>query len=121
MKRRTEFTRSGTTFTELGGMFEAHGLDAEIVPAGTTTIGEFRRSAIRTLNNQDEFLVVNYQRSEMGQVSGGHISPVTAYHAETDKFLVLDAARYKYPPFWVEASELFAAMNTQVGSRRADM
>ena len=30
----------------------------------------------------------------------------------TDRFLILDVARYKYPPVWVNASDLFAAMNT---------
>jgi hypothetical protein len=29
-----------------------------------------------------------------------------------DKFLLLDVARYKYPPVWVDAAALFAAMRT---------
>ena len=33
-------------------------------------------------------------------------------HADTDRFLVLDVSRYKYPPVWVEADDLYAAMNT---------
>ena len=31
---------------------------------------------------------------------------------KSDRFLILDVARYKYPPVWVTASDLFAAMNT---------
>ena len=31
---------------------------------------------------------------------------------QTDRFLILDVARYKYPPVWVTASDLFDAMNT---------
>ena len=38
--------------------------------------------------------------------------PLGAYDAETDRFLVLDVSRYKYPPVWVEAAALFDAMNT---------
>lgn len=30
----------------------------------------------------------------------------------TDRFLILDVSRYKYPPVWVTASELFGTMNT---------
>jgi hypothetical protein len=42
----------------------------------------------------------------------GHISPLAAYDKEGDRFLILDVSRYKYPPVWVEAAALFAAMNT---------
>jgi hypothetical protein len=37
---------------------------------------------------------------------------LAAYDAAADRFLILDVARYKYPPVWVKASELFDAMNT---------
>ena len=40
------------------------------------------------------------------------IYTLAAYDADTDRFLVLDVSRYKYPPVWVEADDLFAAMNT---------
>jgi hypothetical protein len=43
---------------------------------------------------------------------GGHISPLAAYDAKADRFRILDVARYKYPPVWVKASDLFDAMNT---------
>ena len=48
----------------------------------------------------------------IGQQIGGHISPLGAYDAKADQFLILDVARYKYPPVWVETTVLFDAMNT---------
>ena len=57
-------------------------------------------------------MIVNYLRKAIGQEKGGHISPLAAYDAETDCFLILDVSRYKYPPVWVTASQLFDAMNT---------
>ena len=57
-------------------------------------------------------MIVNYLRKAIGQERGGHISPLAAYDAKSDRFLILDVARYKYPPVWVTASDLFAAMNT---------
>ena len=57
-------------------------------------------------------MIVNYLRKAINQERGGHISPLAAYDAETDRFLILDVARYKYPPVWVRAEDLFAAMNT---------
>ena len=37
---------------------------------------------------------------------------MAAYDAKADRFLILDVARYKYPPVWVTATDLFDAMNT---------
>ena len=51
-------------------------------------------------------------RRSLGQDTGVHISPVAAYDADADAFLILDVARYKYPPVWVKAAALFDAMNT---------
>ena len=56
-------------------------------------------------------MLVNYLRRAIGQERGGHISPL-ALDADTDRFLILDVSRYKYPPVWVGAAEVFAAMNT---------
>jgi Phytochelatin synthase len=57
-------------------------------------------------------VIVNYLRKALGQQTGGHISPLAAYDAKEDRFLILDVARYKYPPVWVKVSDLFDAMNT---------
>jgi hypothetical protein len=37
---------------------------------------------------------------------------LAAYDEKADRFLILDVARYKYPPLWVTTSDLFEAMNT---------
>ena len=37
---------------------------------------------------------------------------MAAYHEGTDRFLVLDVARFRYPPYWAKAEDLFKAMNT---------
>ena len=65
-----------------------------------------------SLDADNQYVVVNYLRSAIGQQKFGHISPLAAYDADTDRFLLLDVARYKYPPVWVSSPELFAAMNT---------
>jgi len=64
------------------------------------------------LSSPGAFLVVNYQRQEVGQDAQGHFSPVAAYDARTDRFLILDVSRYAYPPVWVPASRLWNAMKT---------
>ena len=72
----------------------------------------FRAAARVYLAQKDRFVIVNYLRKALGQEIGGHISPLAAYDSEADRFLILDVARYKYPPVWVKASDLFDAMNT---------
>jgi hypothetical protein len=57
-------------------------------------------------------VIVNYLRKAMGEETGGHISPLAAYDGKADRFLILDVARYKYPPVWVKTADMFAAMNT---------
>ena len=37
----------------------------------------------------------------------GHFSPLGAYDSKTDSFLLMDVARYKYPPVWVKTSQLY--------------
>jgi len=56
------------------------------------------------------FVVVSYDRHGLGQSGSGHFSPIGAYHAASDQVLVLDVARFKYPPHWVALPLLFAAM-----------
>jgi hypothetical protein len=75
---------------------------------------QFREAATAALGARDRFVLINFSRGTMsddGQ-GGGHFSPLAAYHEETDSFLVMDVARYKYPPFWVDAALLWQAMAT---------
>lgn len=54
--------------------------------------------------------VCNYSRKVLGQTGDGHFSPVAAWDRETDSVLIMDVARFKYPPHWVPASLLYEAM-----------
>jgi hypothetical protein len=73
---------------------------------------------IADLADASGFVIVNFLRSALdedpkGPIEAslaGHYSPLAAYHEGTDRFLLLDVARYKYPPAWIEASELYGAM-----------
>jgi hypothetical protein len=111
-KPRAEILRSGMTLDELGAVLGAYDLAVEVHHAEDSSLDEFRRTAIAVLDDADQFVLVNYLRSAIGQERGGHISPVAAYDADTDRLLVLDVSRYKYPPVWVEAAALFEAMDT---------
>ncbi|XP_059431960.1 long-chain-alcohol oxidase FAO2-like isoform X3 [Corylus avellana] len=61
---------------------------------------------------------------ENGKTGTGHFSPIGGYHAERDMVLILDVARFKYPPHWVPLTLLWEAMDTideATGHRRGYM
>ena len=102
----------GMTLDQIGGILGSYAVTADVRHAADTSLDEFRKLATEALNTPNRYVIVNYLRRTIGQERGGHISPLAAYDADTDRFLVLDVSRYKYPPVWVEADDLFAAMNT---------
>ena len=55
-------------------------------------------------------MVISFARSSLGQTGDGHFSPVAAYHESSDQCLILDVARFKYGPYWVDVKDLYEAM-----------
>jgi hypothetical protein len=102
----------GMTIDQLGDLLQCHPATAHVVHASDTTLEEFRALAAKNLASPGDYLIINYDRAGVGQERMGHISPLGAYHAKADKFLILDVARYKYPPVWADAAALFSAMRT---------
>ena len=109
---RTVLARQGMTLDQLGKLLAMHPVAVDVHHAEPGGLDAFRKSASDYLAGKDHFVVVNYLRKALGQERGGHISPLAAYDGKADRFLILDVARYKYPPVWVTASDLFDAMNT---------
>ena len=109
---RAVLARQGMTLDQLGGLLALHPVAVEVHHAADGGLDAFRAAARDYLAAKDHFVVVNYQRKVLGELIGGHISPLAAYDEKADRFLILDVARYKYPPVWVKASDLFDAMNT---------
>src|SRR5262249_43333794 len=107
---------SGMTLAELDALTQETGLHTERVHADTLTLESFRDRLKENLARPDDFVVVNYDRRVLKQAGAGHISPIAAYDAGTDSFLVLDEAAYRYPFTWVPAELLFAAVRTEDGA-----
>jgi len=105
-------TFAGITLQQLGELLRGHGAEVEIVFAADTSLDAFRAVARENLSRAGDYVLVNYQRGSLGQREGGHVSPLAAYSAATDRFLILDVAAYRYPPTWVSAADLWNAMNT---------
>lgn len=108
-----QVTFNGMTLQELAALLRQHGTDAVAVFAQDTTIEAFRSAAAANLGRPGDYVLVNYERSALGQQGAGHISPLAAYNAASDRLLVLDVAAHRYPLTWVTVSDLWTSMNTR--------
>ena len=109
---RETLAHQGMTLDQVGGILATHPVKSEVHHASDSSVDEFRKLASAYLSEPGHFVIVNYLRKALGEQTGGHISPLAAYDEKADRFLVLDVARYKYPPVWVKTADMFAAMNT---------
>ncbi|MEE2787612.1 MAG: phytochelatin synthase family protein [Myxococcota bacterium] len=102
----------GMTLEQFSALVQARGLSVDYHHGGQGQIETFRRTVKSGASNANDILVVNYSRKALDQQGWGHFSPVAAYHAETDRVLILDVAAYKYAPSWVKLDALWTAMAT---------
>lgn len=109
---RERTLKIGQTLQQAAAVMAAHGAVTKAYHASDSSLDEFRRIARANMDTQTDFIAVNYRRNHVGQPPGAHFSPLAAYDEASDSFLILDVARYKFPPVWVAAADLFDAMNT---------
>lgn len=77
-----------------------------------TTIDDFRRQILNISESSQaqSFIICNFSRKYLDQTGDGHFSPIGGYHKDLDLVLVMDTARFKYPPFWVGLERLWESM-----------
>ena len=103
----------GFQLQQLADLFEAHQLVVDMhVVENSSGKKHLKKIMIDSLKRDSDYLIVNYQRSVLGQQKGGHISPIAAYHKLSDTFLILDTAPNKADWVWVNADSLINAMQT---------
>lgn len=106
-------SKGGLTIEQLTTLLRANHADAQPHHAEEGGLDAFRAEVKQNLATAGDFLLVDFMRGELGQDTGAHWSPIAAYHEGSDRILVLDVARFRYPPYWVKAEALFRAMSTQ--------
>jgi glutathione gamma-glutamylcysteinyltransferase len=104
-----EVRARGLDLDEVACLARCNGAAVELKRADVAGLATFR-DALATASRGEAVLIASYDRAAMGQTGGGHFSPIGGYHAGRDLALVLDVARFKYPPHWVPAEQLFDAM-----------
>jgi len=108
--RAERVRREGMTLAQLHGWSSDHGLVVRRFHGDQLSLEQFRQLLREGLRDRRDRLVVNYLRSGIAQKGSGHISPIAAYDSRSDRVLILDVARYRYPAAWVKAEALWRAM-----------
>ena len=73
---------------------------------------DIRTELVDNLQRRGDYVIVNYRREAVGQRGGGHISPLGAYDAESDSFLVLDVNPASAGWVWIPTPTLVKGMRT---------
>lgn len=112
--------RDGLNFDEFESLARCHGVRIQSIrvchgvdhPCGVEGFEAFKKLVAQTCraDQAKSFTVVNYSRKHLNQTGDGHYSPVGGYHRGRDMALILDVARFKYPPYWVKLSDLWDSM-----------
>ena len=101
----------GVTLDEVACLARCNGARAEVRRADQHGVEALREAVIAATGSAvDPALIASYDRGALGQTGGGHFSPIGGYDPTSDHVLVLDVARFKYPPHWIPLGSLYAAM-----------
>lgn len=101
---------AGVTLDEVACLARCNGAEVAIGSPARQSLADFRAAVDGATRAASPILIASYSRAALGQTGAGHFSPIGGYHAASDALLVLDVARFKYPPHWVPLSVMFDAM-----------
>lgn len=98
----------GMTLDEVACLARCNGAEAAVTRS--PDVHALREAIGSASRRSGVVLVANYARTGLGQTGTGHFSPIAGWHSGRDLVLVLDVARFKYPPHWVPVATLHGAM-----------
>jgi glutathione gamma-glutamylcysteinyltransferase len=102
--------RRGLDLDEVACLARCNGATVDLFRAEASDAAAWRSSLIAAARG-DGVVIASYDRAGLDQTGSGHFSPIGGYHAARDLVLVLDVARFKYPPHWISAERLWQAMH----------
>ncbi|KAK9281329.1 hypothetical protein L1049_004228 [Liquidambar formosana] len=102
----------GISFGKVACLAHCNGAEVQAFRTNESTIDDFRKYMISCTSSEDCHVITSYHRAHFKQTGTGHFSPIGGYHTGRDLVLILDVARFKYPPHWVPLTLLWQAMDT---------
>src|SRR5215475_4305316 len=103
----------GYQVRQLDQMLRANGATTRLTIVDDNKVEQdIRNELIESLKRRGSYVIVAYKRDAVGQRGGGHISPLGAYDAESDSFLVLDVNPASAGWVWMPTATLVRGMRT---------
>lgn len=104
----------GRNIDNLAPILEKFPVNIKVYHANEISFEEFQEiiGEIYSKHHTKSYIIICYYRPILGQIGGGHFSPIGAYDKITNSALIMDVSRYRYPPFWVSMEKLWDAINT---------
>ncbi|MDB5800041.1 MAG: hypothetical protein JWL63_980 [Rhodocyclales bacterium] len=98
---------------QLDELLRANGLRTRLVIADDKiSDADIRNDLIDNLKRRGDFVIVTYSRRAVGQEGAGHISPLGAYDATSESFLVLDVNPASAGWVWMPSATLIKGMRS---------
>lgn len=91
----------GITFGKVVCLAHSSGAKVQAFRTTQSTIDDFRSYVLRCSTSDNCHMISTYHRGVFKQTGTGHFSPIGGYNAERDMALILEVARFKYPPHWI--------------------
>jgi len=103
----------GYQLRQLDEMLRANGVTTRLTIVDDNKVEQdIRIELVENLKRRNDYVIVAYLREAVGQRGSGHISPVGAYDAESDSFLVLDVNPASAGWVWMPTTTLVKGMRT---------
>lgn len=103
--------RTGMNLNQLQCLALCNGAQVTLTRASDTALDDLRDLIKSVSVGTTKHIIVSYTRKLLGQTGDGHFSPIGGYDEVEDLVLIMDVARFKYPPHWVPLKLLFEAMH----------
>lgn len=104
--------KGGLALGELEVALKTFEIEVQAYHASDVDIDTFRLMMQNAFAEPRTYIIVNYNRQELGQKGSGHHSPIGAYNSKEDRVLILDVNRRYLPSVWVKTEVLFNAMKS---------
>lgn len=104
--------KQGLNLEELSAILKTFPIKVSSYPASRLSTEQIKAQILPALKKPNQRVLALYDRKVLHQVGSGHWSPIAAYDASSDSYLIMDVSKFKYPPVWVQADVFYEAMMT---------
>jgi hypothetical protein len=103
----------GYQVRQLDEMLRANGVTTKLTIVDENKLDDdIRNELVENLQRRGDYVIIAFLREAVGERGGPHISPLGAYDAETDTFLVLDVNPASADWVWMPTKTLIKGMRT---------